>query len=598
MDRNTIIGFTLIALVLMVWMWMNAPPPSKNMPTSDSLATKTHLKEDSTRSAQHVRPESLVANTPTDTLGKYFSSLADGEQKHISIETDLFRGVLSTKGGGIQSWELKKFLTWDQYPVNFLNNGKAGDFSLLFYSQDGKLINTKNLIFSSIVSDKQNIRISGNDSVKVEFVLNVSNQSRIVKTFTFRADKYEFDVSYRFEGMQNIISNFEYQVVWESGLRYFEHNSIDESNHAKSAAYAGGELTTVDAVDFEVPVHQTISGRVTWVAMRNKYFAITIIPREKESRGAELDGNKYHRPDKGAEEQYTVGLKMPFQSRPVETDRFTVYMGPLDFDIIKGFNLDLDKIMSLGFEWVIRPISEYIILPLFKFLHLFIPNFGFVLIVFSVIVKVALYPLTKSSMQSMKKMQALQPMMNEIREKHKDDPQKMNQQIMRLYKEYGVNPAGGCLPLILQMPILYALWSVFSSTIELRQASFIWWITDLSIPDVIAHLPFHIPLFGIDKISGLAILMGITMFIQQKMSVNDPRQKMMVWMMPLLMTLLFNSFPAGLNLYYFMFNLLSIAQQAWMNKHHDDKPLQKVDPAKSTGGIFNRLSKNLPNLKR
>jgi YidC/Oxa1 family membrane protein insertase len=265
-------------------------------------------------------------------------------------------------------------------------------------------------------------------------------------------------------------------------------------------------------------------------------------------------------------------------------------MGPLDYDIIKGFNVELDKMMSLGYEWVIRPISEYVILPVFKVLHMVIPNYGIVLIVFSILVKIALYPLTKSSMQSMRKMQALQPMMNEIREKYKEDPQKMNQQVMRLYKEYGVNPAGGCL--------LYALWSVFSSTIELRQASFIWWIQDLSVPDVVAELPFQIPLFGIDKLSGLALLMGVTMVIQQKQSVQDPRQKMMVWLMPVMMTLLFNSFPSGLNLYYFMFNVLSIGQQAWMNKQHKDEPIQKIEPKKTQGGIFNKLSKNLPKLKQ
>ena len=169
---------------------------------------------------------------------------------------------------------------------------------------------------------------------------------------------------------------------------------------------------------------------------------------------------------------------------------------------------------------------------------------------------------------------------------------------MRLYKEYGVNPAGGCLPLILQMPILYALWSVFRSTIDLRQASFIWWIHDLSIPDIITKLPFTIPIFNIDQISGLALLMGITMIVQQKMSVKDPRQKMMVWLMPVMMTLLFNGFPSGLNLYYFVFNLLSIGQQAWVNKQHKDEPLRKVEEKKGGGGFMARLAKDLPKLKK
>jgi YidC/Oxa1 family membrane protein insertase len=235
-------------------------------------------------------------------------------------------------------------------------------------------------------------------------------------------------------------------------------------------------------------------------------------------------------------------------------------------------------------------------LPLLSFLHWFIPNWGIVIIVFSVIIKIVLHPLTKSSMKSMKKMQALQPMMNEMREKYKDDPAKMNQAIMNLYKEYGVNPAGGCFPLLLQFPILIALYNVFRAAIELRQSSFVWWINDLSIPDTLISLPFELPLVGMKNISGLALLMGITMFIQQKMTVKDPRQKAMVWLMPIMMTILFNAFPSGLNLYYFVFNLLSIGQQMLMNKQ-DSEPLRKVDQKKRSQGIFGRVTKDLPRFK-
>jgi YidC/Oxa1 family membrane protein insertase len=238
-------------------------------------------------------------------------------------------------------------------------------------------------------------------------------------------------------------------------------------------------------------------------------------------------------------------------------------------------------------------------LPLMSALHYVVPNWGVVIILFSIIIKIVLHPLTRSSMRSMKKMQALQPLMNEIREKYKDEPQKMNQQVLNLYKEYGVNPAGGCLPMLLQLPILIALYNVFRATIELRQANFVWWINDLSIPDKIVTLPFEIPFFGVRDVSGLALLMGITTFIQQKMSVKDPRQKAMVWMMPLLMTLLFNGFPSGLNLYYFVFNILSIGQQMLINRQADEEPLRKVEPKKrKQGGIFGRIGKDLARLKK
>jgi YidC/Oxa1 family membrane protein insertase len=196
----------------------------------------------------------------------------------------------------------------------------------------------------------------------------------------------------------------------------------------------------------------------------------------------------------------------------------------------------------------------------------------------------------------MKKMGQLNPKMTAIKEKYKDDPTKMNKMIMNLYKEEKINPAGGCLPLILQLPILYALFGVFRSTIELRQQPFILWIKDLSAPDVILQLPFKIPIIGISQIAGLAALMGITMFIQQKMTVTDPKQKAMVYFMPIMLTLLFFSFPSGLNLYYFVFNLLSIGQQYYQTKIKKPDPEEEKKPAKP--GFFENLMKKSEEIRK
>jgi YidC/Oxa1 family membrane protein insertase len=592
MDKNTIIGFILIGLVLMVWLWISAPPQQPIKISTDSATTNQKKTEQDAKKTLDTVIERKT--NPADTLGKYFSHLIKGTEKILVIETNNYKVEISSLGGSVKTWELKQYKTWDQHPVNLINTSSGGDFHLLFYTSDGKLINTKNLVFQLGYNDRQVFQLNGNDSLSLKMVLNVDNKSRIIKTLTFYNDKYSFDAAYRFEGMESIISNFAYQIIWESSIPYVEHNSIDESNFAKAFAFAGGELTEIDAKKLDEQAMDSLSGKVDWVAARNKYFAVAIIPRQKNSQRAYLEGWRKKLPDEGAMEDYSIALEMPFTGNTIETDRFTVFLGPLGFDAIKKYNVGLDKIMSLGAVWIIRPISEYVIIPVFKFLKLFIPNYGVVLIIFSFIIKIVLHPLTKSSMKSMQKMQALQPMMNEIREKYKDDPQKMNQQVMRLYKEYGVNPAGGCLPMLLQLPILYALWAVFSSAIELRQASFIWWIHDLSIPDVIARLPLRLPIFNINEISGLALLMGVTMFVQQRMSVKDPRQKMMVWMMPILMTLMFNSFPAGLNLYYFVFNLLSIAQQAWINKQHKGEPLRKVEQKKHSVGLISRIAKDLP----
>jgi YidC/Oxa1 family membrane protein insertase len=192
-------------------------------------------------------------------------------------------------------------------------------------------------------------------------------------------------------------------------------------------------------------------------------------------------------------------------------------------------------------------------------------------------------------MKSMKKMQMLQPKITELKEKFKDNPQKVQQETMKLYSTYGINPMGGCLPMLLQMPILIALWSLFNVAIELRQQPFIFWINNLSSPDIIFRLPFKIPLINVDVVSGLALLMGITMFIQQKMSIKDPSQKAMIYMMPIMMTLMFMGFPSGLNLYYFMFNLFSIAQQYYINHKHDNIELVPVANPKKKQGFMARM---------
>ncbi|MCH7827859.1 MAG: membrane protein insertase YidC, partial [Bacteroidetes bacterium] len=193
---------------------------------------------------------------------------------------------------------------------------------------------------------------------------------------------------------------------------------------------------------------------------------------------------------------------------------------------------------------------------------------------------------TKQSFKSMKKMQLLQPKITELKEKYADDKQKISKETMKLYSTYGINPAGGCLPLLLQMPIFIALWGLFKSAIELRQQPFFGWITDLSSPDIIYTLSFKLPLVGISEISGLAILMGVTTFFQQKMSIKDPNQKALIYIMPVFLTLMFMSFPSGLNLYYFLFNVLSIGQQYIINHKQDGTELVPVKKSKRKSGGF------------
>jgi YidC/Oxa1 family membrane protein insertase len=602
MDKQSVLGFVLIGLILIVWMWIQTPtnpPPRRSTVDSTSAQAVQPVHRDTLPAPPVAAPQKVtVADTSVAALGRFFAKDAKGTEKVLIVNTDLYTAEITTRGGLIRKWVLHKYLTWDKIPVQLVDFNQWGDFSLLFTSSDGKLIDTKILYFEGDFPAWKTVTLKGDSSFTVDLVLPVGEGRSITKRCTFTNGKYSFDTEFLFKGMDQVISNYEYQVVWEHGLRYAEHNSVDESSFAMAYVYSGGELAELDASKVGEPVKRDINGTTDWVSTRNKYFALVMIPEGGKCQGAYLEGSRVNEPDKGEKETYALALKMPLKGAPLETAKVTVFMGPLDYDIMRSYGKHLDGMMNLGAAWIIRPISEYVMIPIFNLLRWLIPNFGLVIIVFSILIKIALHPLTKTSMSSMKKMQALTPLMNEVREKYKDDPQKMNQSIMNLYKEYGVNPAAGCLPLLLQMPILFALYAVFRSSIELRQAAFFGWITDLSVPDTILKLPAAIPLLGITDISGLALAMGITMFVQQKMTVTDPRQKTMVWMMPVLMTLMFNGLPSGLNLYYFVFNLLSIGQQMWINKQHGGEPLRKVEQKRKSGGIMDRLTRDLPKVKR
>ncbi|HEY9188765.1 MAG TPA: membrane protein insertase YidC [Ignavibacteria bacterium] len=595
MDRNTTIGFILITVILMIWIFLVTPKPEQNInleqPKNEKNSTQSLEKNDHKDTSSIVQNNDLVLKAKIDSFGKYFYDKLNGNNDILTIETDKIILKVEKKGGNILEWTLKEFKTWNNYPVQLIRNSNGGDFNLLFNTLDGKLINTKNLYFNGNFKNGDYIKLQEGQKYSISLILSFKNDSsKIIREYTFENGKYSFESNVKLIGMNNIIAGPDYQVLWENHLNLTEYNSVDESGFSYAYAMYGDELIELDGNSFDHPKIDKKDGQTRWVSTRNKYFASAIITKNQFGSGYYLEGKSFHIKDEGIDEQYSIAIKMPYNESSLESNTFEVFIGPSDYSILKSYDVGLEKIISLGLTWLIRPISEYFMIPLFKLIHLVIPNYGLVIIVFTFIIRLLLHPLNKSQMDSMRKMQALQPMINEIREKYKDDAQKMNMQMMKLYKEYGVNPASGCLPLLLQMPILYALWAVFRSAIELRQASFVWWITDLANPDVILHLPFKIPIFGINQLSGLALMMGVTMFFQQKMSIKDPRQKAMVYLMPILFTLMFNNFPSGLNLYYFLFNLISVVQQLYLTKSKKGQVvLQKIPEKERKKGFMDRI---------
>jgi YidC/Oxa1 family membrane protein insertase len=619
MDKQATIGFVIIGGILILWLFLNSPKPPNQKPAGtdttttlvDTAAKKNLANNEKVQKENKEQKQSKKITNPNQKeitqsvldYGKYFTPSA-GQGKIITVKNSLVTLELSTKGGSIKKYYLNKYKNWYsahssdtanfyKTHVQLINYEKGNEYNLSFVTTDGKAINTKNLNFN-VDANKSEYTVRHGDSLTISFTYNVAPDKYLRKTYVFYGDKYSFKSDIELKGMNDIISNDTYDVVWSNGIRFVEENSVDEARFSNASVYYGGEQVVVDASSKGEKKEKNFNGVVDWAAVRNKYFAAIIAPANPSKvDGAYIEGQNQAVGNEGENETYNVHLSMTYNNTSDEQRQFTVYIGPVDYNTLKPYGDNLTAIVDfgsfLGLTFLIRPISEYILLPLFNLLHTVIPNYGFVIIVFSLIIKFVLYPFTKTSYQSMKKMQLLQPKITELKEKYKDDPQRQQKETMKLYSTYGVNPAGGCLPLLLQMPIFIALYDFLRVAVELRQQPFIFWIKDLSQADVIYNLPFKLPIFGVDQISGLALLMGITTFIQQKMSVKDPKQQGLVYIMPIALTLMFMSFPSGLNLYYFMFNIFSIGQQYYINHKQGDAELKPVKNPNKKKGFMQRM---------
>ncbi len=572
-DKKTIIAFLLIGLVF----FLVQTPIYKKL-----LMPKAYEAEIAKRQNNPIenqkRPDSLVASSdhhrdsfvsaPSSSLPKQrISSLEDSftlrkaePERFLTVETNMYRARFSSKGAILTKWSLKKYFGADDREVQMLPEMLGGVLGISFVTRAGDSLDTSKLAFVSAADSV--IIVDSRGSRKIRYECELPGERRITKEFEFFADRYDFSMQITLENMGDLIAEKAYTVDAMSGLASTEKRLEDDMTYAQAVVAAGGEVSKKYPTDKKI--HRE-TGDIDWVAVRTKYFTVAIVAKDRKGTNALVYGEEYpvatH--SKGKWKRYAVSLMMPFLKDRTEKDRFLVYLGPLDDEILKSYDIGLENIMDFGYK-IIQPFSVAILWT-FKEIHKLVPNYGLVLIIFSILIKIITYPLTRKSFDSMKKMQLLQPKLADLKEKYGKDPQRLNKETMKLYKEEGVNPMGGCLPVILQMPLLWALFIVFRSTIELRSQGFVWWIKDLSSPDTIATLPFSIPFYG-DSVNVLPILMGVTMLVQQKMSVTDPKQKAMIYFMPVFFTLLFNSFPSGLNLYYALFNVLSIIHQKWQTK--------------------------------
>jgi len=540
MDRNTLLAFFLIALVLIFtpkYMDLVAPPPLDAFPP-DTLSEETKTQNTQSFVASALNTKISKQNPPPST---------NTVEKTTIIDGPLYTAIVSSIGGGtIKSFHIKNYYTADSQAVNLLDGLNGLNLFTGLNDVDGVPINLsvpwnqKGWFSGAALKEKESLTFS----------YELSPGKQIERVLTFDPTSYIIDIQVRCDDDRGAVSG-DLTVGWYGGLASTEKNYKDDHVYFKSYVFQGGEIENLKVKSGETE-SRLFNGSADWGAIRTKYFVSALIPRELSGvRRVSLSGIY------DSLETYDVSFLVDIENVPT----FSLYLGPLEYERIKGLGVGLERIMDFGWAFI-RPISKGVLFAL-RGMHEYIPNYGFVLIIFSFLIKIIVYPLTKKSYQSTAAMQVVQPEINALREKYKNNSQKLNQATMKLYKERGVNPLGGCLPMLLQMPLLFALFVVFRTTIELRAEPFIWWIKDLSSPDTIFNLPFTIPIYG-SQVAVLPFLMVVSMFIQQKMmsgGIQQAQQKTMQYFMTAFFFLIFNSFPSGLNLYYTLFNVLTIAQQ-------------------------------------
>ena len=591
MDKKTIIAIILVGLIIIftqteIYKRIVMPVP-QNVPAESSFDEEIIERPDPTEEADESLIESQSITIPAEvkTLDREvvdeFSTLGTEEKVEvINIVSNLFDVKISNKGGGIIQWKLNTYLDADSNNVNLVPNTEIGVPGVgMILSLES--IQFDNYIYSSIIHTPSAGRTifleNENDLFSISYRLDFPEGKSIEKKFTFYGNRYDFDLELNLEGFANLAIDRSYLLRWDSGLLPTEYPLLDDLSYNKVYAYLGDDLQDFETDESERGIEsKEVTGTVHWASLRTKYFCIAIAPIDVKGRGIIYSGSEIQIEPEVNFTHYKFAINMPFAAGTNQLNRFSLYLGPIEYNRLKAVNFELEElIMNSGiYESLFRPFSILILICL-KFLHKFISNYGIVIIIFSILIKIILYPLTHKSYTSMKKMQLVQPLMTELREKYKGDSQRLNKEMMKLYKDHGVNPLGGCLPMLLQMPLLIGLFIVFRSTIELRGAEFIWWISDLSKPDTIFTLPFSLPIYG-NHVTVLPIVMALSMFLQQKSTISDPRQKMMIYFMPVFFLLLFNTFPSGLNLYYTLFNFLTILQQKFVKTDTIQlKPVEK-----------------------
>ena len=554
MDRKTLTGFILIGAILLLWpSYIELISPSEKTPEDPVLPDTTIVEK---YAEQNLKPSQKIVGSQRSVESKTFT--IDGGSYAAKIN--------NRAGGSFVSFDLKKHLKSTEQSLNLIDNQNNKNLVVSFINQSGEVVVLDE--FWSLVSGDSAVLSKENPTSSMTFGTSYRGKS-VTKKLTFYYNSYEVDVDVNLREIKEISLDDKYVLSWVGGLPEHEGSqdamfmeslvsqvgSI-ESFRVGSAGFFGSSNTK--NIDEE---SKKYVGLVDFAGYRTKYFGVFFVPEKSDM----VEIYKYPSTDRAG-----VDINI---SQGINLEKNKLYLGPLDYSSIEGLNVGLEE-KILGWQWLSS--VSWLVYSIMILLYGLIPNYGIVVVLFAILIKLVTYPLMAKQLRSSKKMQEISPIMNQIKTKYKNNPTLQQQKMAALFQEHKINPLAGCLPLLIQMPVLMSVFMVFRNTIEFRGESFFLWINDLSAADtlfVVGGVPFNV----------LPFLMSLSMYYTMKLSsatqpaggdpAQEATQQMMKYMFPGMMFFLFYAFPSGLNLYYLCFNIMQIIQQKIINSEATQDPV-------------------------
>ncbi|KAA6302005.1 MAG: Membrane protein insertase YidC [Candidatus Ordinivivax streblomastigis] len=614
MDKNTLIGFVLIFLVIIGFSYFNQPSKEQiaaRQRYNDSIAIVQRAQADAAVKVLEVeqQAQSAVIALPdsvrqAEMLDKYgsFGVSSEGTEEVVTLENDLMEIRLTTKGGYICSARLKNYTDYEAQPLYLFNNDES-NFEMTFITANNRVLTTKDFYFEVIPASEQSVTLR----------LNAGENKSLDLVYTLHSDDYMVDFSVVSNNLQTELSPAmrTLDIQWMQKLRQQEKGRKYEERYARlTYKYLSDEVEELRESKDDI---QNIPNKLKWIGYKDQFFSSVLIAGDN-FESAKLD-SKYLT-DSPYMKIYNTSTSVPYRIENTEPVKLNFYFGPNDYALLKNYdktkfigqNLELEKLVPLGWS-LFRAVNKYIIIPIFDWLTDWNIGLGLAIFLLTLIIKTALFPLTYKSFMSSAKMRVLKPQVEAISAKYpgQDNALARQQKTMELYKQVGVSPMAGCVPMLLQMPFLLALFMFFPSAIELRHQSFLW-ADDLSTFDSIIHWNTYIPLVSKylgNHISLFCLLMSVVTIVNTKFTMDQqntgqqqmPGMKVMMYIMPVMMFFFLNSYPAGLNYYYLISTLITVLQTYAFRFFIDEKTLlvkleankSKAKPAKKKSGFMARL---------